>query len=129
MAPEATATATTTTSAGSARERNSDNAASRSVAASLVKVSRYDESHHTATLPTTAPMTQTMNARRRAPGLVGSTLSSVAVEALARLPAEVSGGNHSPEQRAWPVLGIAKAVVQDLEDGQTDVETDEVGER
>src|SRR6185436_4189147 len=51
----------------------------------------------------------------------------VSVEPAAGLPPQPSRVHHPLEQRAGPVLGIPEALVQDLEDGQADVEADEVG--
>src|SRR5207237_1707244 len=55
--------------------------------------------------------------------------SPVIVEALARLAAEVAGRHVVAQQRARPILVLAEARVQALEDRQTGIEPDQVGER
>src|SRR5688572_21445448 len=52
----------------------------------------------------------------------------VVVEASPRLPPEVSGIHHAPDQGTGPVLGVAEAPVEDLEDLEADVEADQVRE-
>ena len=46
----------------------------------------------------------------------------------ARVLAELSRRDHPPQQGTGPVLRIAEPVMQHREDGETDVETDEVGQ-
>src|SRR5690349_5019659 len=52
----------------------------------------------------------------------------VAVESPATLPPQVPGGDHLPEQRRRPVLVVAQALVQHLENREAHVEADEVGQ-
>ena len=71
IAPDTTATSTTIASAGTMRVRKRCSDASRSVWASVVSVSRYDDIHHTATVPATARTPNRMSAWRRAFGSAG----------------------------------------------------------
>src|SRR5690606_35793606 len=65
------------------------------------------------------------------PGFQGAGFNgfSVRIEALSRLATEMSRGDHALEQRTGAVLRIAEAVVHDVENGDADVQADEVGER
>ena len=63
------------------------------------------------------------------PEPVASWLWLIRVKALSRLAPEMAGRHHPPSSGHGPVLRIAEAVVQDVEDGEADVEADEVGER
>src|SRR5436190_15308157 len=51
------------------------------------------------------------------------------VEASPRLSSQPSRVHHLHEQRTRPVFGIAEALLQHAQDGETNVEADEVGER
>jgi hypothetical protein len=53
----------------------------------------------------------------------------VCVEAAAALAAEVSRRHHPPEERAGAVLRIAESFAHQLENRETDVEADEIGQR
>src|SRR5678815_5290050 len=55
--------------------------------------------------------------------------ASVSKKASLRLSAEPPGSHVLSEQWAWAVLRIAESVVQDFENRETCIETDEVRER
>src|SRR6266581_1643452 len=57
------------------------------------------------------------------------TSVAVGIEPLARLPAELSFGDHFLEQRRGPVLVGVESVLQHLHDREAHVEADQVGER
>lgn len=53
----------------------------------------------------------------------------IRVKALAGLAPELAGGDHAAEEGTRTVLRVAQSVVQDVENRDTHVEADEVGER
>src|SRR6266480_917145 len=53
----------------------------------------------------------------------------VGIEPHARFPAELSRGHHPLEQRRGTVFVLVEAVLEHFHDGETDIETDQVGER
>jgi membrane-bound metal-dependent hydrolase YbcI (DUF457 family) len=53
----------------------------------------------------------------------------VRVKALARFATELPGRNHSPQQGTGPVLRVAEAGVENIENRQAHIQTDQIGER
>src|SRR6266446_1503651 len=57
------------------------------------------------------------------------TSVAVDIEPLPRFPAQLPGSNHFLEQRRRTVLAPVEPVLQQLHDGETDIEPDQVGQR
>src|SRR5213593_74520 len=57
------------------------------------------------------------------------TSVTVDIETHARFPAELPRGHHPLEQRRGTVFALVEPVLEHFHDGETDIETDQVGER
>src|ERR1700674_5694247 len=72
-------------------------------------------------------MTLSLITRAPASVILAASRLRVVIEAAAALSAEPARVDHLHQKRAGAVLRVAKALLQDAQDGQADIEDDEVG--